>query len=182
MLRDFCRDLKLYLSQVASRPVAYVKIKTRYLAGDDAGRKIVYGMYLARLFDAYRRGRGTYVVPRGVVLEMLNKFNETCSKLRRGSTKSNSVLVPFHVPSEMRKLLDEVARRRGLSISELVRYAIERMISKIHGELVEVALTPQAKQALEELVSHGVYNSVEDAIQYAITQLIQIHNSALTKQ
>jgi Arc/MetJ-type ribon-helix-helix transcriptional regulator len=176
MLRDFCRDLKTYLSQVTSRPVVFVKIRTRYLAGNDVGRRIVYGMYLAQLFGEYRYRRDTYFLPYEVALTTLNNFREMCNKLR--SADGNSTTVSFHVPREMRKLLDEEARRWGLSISELVRYAIERMINKIHGELVEVALTPQAKQALEELVRRGVYNSIEDAILDAITQLIQRYKSA----
>jgi Arc/MetJ-type ribon-helix-helix transcriptional regulator len=171
MLRDFCRDL--YLTHATSRPVAYVKIKTRYLAGDDAGRRVAYGMYLTQLFGAYKRRPSTYVIPYDVAVATLN--NETCRKLRG---RGNTVTVSFHVTRELKKMLEEVAQRQGVSVSEIVRKAIQWLLETYNGETVKITLTPAVRQALEELVRRGMYRNVEDAIHDAIHQLLQRLNSA----
>jgi Arc/MetJ-type ribon-helix-helix transcriptional regulator len=177
MLDRFCRDVRTYLEEELSSGKMYVTVRISKLV-DRCGLTPqclgAYATYLRRLLGVeYRVAKGVYKLPREVALSIYNNLDKLCEELktrRKTETKRGMVLVSFHVPADMLKLLDETAVAMGISRSELVRDAIRRMLEKMSRRHC-ITLTLEEWSMLMELVRRGVYANIEDAIRDAVYQL-----------
>jgi Arc/MetJ-type ribon-helix-helix transcriptional regulator len=176
MLDRFCRDIRAYLEEELSSGRIYVTIRVGRLAdrcGSTPQCLGAYAAYLRRLLGEYRVARGVYKLPREVALSIYNNLDKLCEELRtrrKTETRRGMVVVSFHVPADMLKLLDETAMAMGISRGELVRDAIRKLLEKM-SERHCITLTLEEWSMLMELVQRGVYASIEDAIHDAVYQL-----------
>jgi len=191
---EFCQDLRSYLEEALLRRRTHVVVRTGRLAKlrGEWWRRIPYGVYLKQLFGEYKFSRGTYILPREKAEEVCKNLDTLCETLKRERRRKRSeirkkrkkseimrekmVRITFHVPPNMLRDLDGVAKMLKRKRAEIVREAIQRMLE------MYVLPTLEEKDTLEELVRRNVHRNVEDAIHDAVYQPEQRLNSALVKQ
>jgi Arc/MetJ-type ribon-helix-helix transcriptional regulator len=184
MLDRFCRDLRDYLRDelLLGRNVVVRIGRLVDRCGFTPQCIGAYTTFLRRLLgNEYRVARGVYNLPREVALSIYNNLDKLCEELktrRKAETRRGMVTISFHIPQNMLHMLDEMAKKTGISRSELVRDAIRRMLERMRGSAVCITLTPEEEEMLWRLVSRGIYSSIEEAIHDAVRQLAQRLGSA----
>jgi Arc/MetJ-type ribon-helix-helix transcriptional regulator len=189
---EFCQDLKSYLEEVLLRRRTHVVVRVgRLVKRREKWQKYItsYSIYLRQLFGEYRFAKGIYMLPREVaedtyknidaLCETLKKIRkrereETKKEMKRETEREKMVRVSFHITPYMLKILDEVARITGKTRAEIVREAVRQMLQK----MASITSTSEEKDVLDELVRHGVYSNVEDAIRDIAYQIAQLLYSA----
>ena len=193
-----CRDLRRYLEEaLAKSKGGVVTVKMRRLlrvelSPPDRAR---YSICLSRILGQWRWG-SAYVIPRQDVEKILESFDSLCESARqlkhrkepqpkrRRRLREELVFISVTMPNDLLHAVDEYARRRGLSRSEVIRRAIQEllnmreMLEKLDkardGDLEVVAL----RLPLSLLNTLNEYSAVLKAtrsavIRYAIYRLIE---------
>jgi len=191
VIEEFCQDLRSYLEEALMRRRTHVVVRASRLAkrrGKQQKYITSYSIYLRQLFGEYRFAQGLYMLPAedaykniDALCETLNKRRkrereETKKEMKKETEREKMARVSFHITSYMLKILDEVARITGKTRAEIVREAVRQMLQK----MASITSTPEEKDVLDELVRHGVYSNVEDAIRDIAHQIAQKLNSAQT--
>jgi Arc/MetJ-type ribon-helix-helix transcriptional regulator len=187
-LEEFCQDLRSYLEGELRRIRTHVVVRVGRLVklrGEPWKRISPYSAYLRRLFGEYKFAKGTYIVSREKAEEVYNNLDALCETLKKKKRRRRQkreeiirsekmVLVTFHIPNNMLRDLDEVAKMMGKRRAEVIREAIRQMLER----MANTTPTPEEKDVLEELVRCGMHNNIEDAIHDIAYQLAQRLNLA----
>ena len=197
-----CRDLRRYLEEaLAKSKGGVVAVKMRRLLRVELSMpdRIRYSICLSRILGQWRWG-SAYVIPRQDVEKILESFDSLCESARqlkrrkepqpkrRQRFKEELVFISVTMPNDLLHAVDEYARRRGLSRSEVIRRAIQELLSMREmlekldkardGDLEVVAL----RLPLSLLNTLNEYSAVLKAtrsavIRYAIHMLLQRINA-----
>jgi metal-responsive CopG/Arc/MetJ family transcriptional regulator len=171
-----CRDLRRYLEYalVATRGNV-VTVKTNrvlQVAPLSLNRKR-YSWCLSQVLRQWRWNTGVYVVPRRDVEMILSHFNELCASVKHVKREervaketvsrfggvahhTTTVLISFHIPRALLRVLDEYARQKNLTRSDVVRMAIQQLIEKYKYAEVDLQCPATLAQPVvpeDELVS-----------------------------
>lgn len=198
-----CRDLRRYLETALKTTrggVVTVKMRRLLRAELSLPDRIRYSICLSRILGQWRWG-SAYVIPRQDVETLLETFDKLCESARQVKYRKESqpkrrqrfneelVFISVTLPNDLLHAVDEYARRRGLSRSEVIRRAIQEllnmreMLEKLDkardGDLEVVAL----RLPLSLLNTLNEYSAVLKAtrsavIRYAIHMLLQRINAA----
>ena len=192
VIEEFCQDLRSYLEEALLRRRTHVVVRVGRLVKrrEKWQRYIIsYSIYLRQLFGEYRFAKGIYMLPREVAEDAYKNIDALCETLKKirkrereeakkemkkETEREKMVRVSLHITPYMLKILDEVARVTGKTRAEIVREAIRQMLQK----MASITSTPEEKDVLDELVRHGAYSNVEDAIRDIAYQIAQKFNSA----
>jgi hypothetical protein len=161
-----CRDLRMYLEMAlagARGGVVSVKVDRVLAAGRAHMWKRRYVWCLSRLLHGYRFNMGLYVLTRQQAEELLNSLDTLCAELSKPMRQEKKQeeteqkepepptavppyvdgekmpMVAFRLPRALLHALDEYARERGLTRSDVIRMAISQMLDKIYAAKEEAA-------------------------------------------
>jgi len=134
-----CRDLRRYLESVLTTTrggVVSVKMKNLLRAELPWSDRMRYAMCLSRILRPWRWG-DAYVIPRQDAEKLLKSFDKLCGsvKMCRDTQpepwrQGEMVQTQFYLPTPMLHLLDHYAREMRTPRSEVIRYAIYRLLMK----------------------------------------------------
>jgi metal-responsive CopG/Arc/MetJ family transcriptional regulator len=199
-----CRDLRRFLEtalKTTKGGVVTVKMRRLLRAELSLPDRARYAHCLSRVLHAYRWKSSTYVIPRQDAEKLLESFDSLCESARQVKAvekrpwpkrrqKEEFVFISVAMPNDLLHAIDEYARRRGLSRSEVIRRAIQQLIEMRHmleeldkaknGDLEIVALR-LPRDLLTALNEHAAtLKATRSAvIRYAIHMLLQRINAAL---
>jgi hypothetical protein len=155
MREKCCKDLRRYLETALAGALGdVVSVKTSRVAPNRELRWS-YGQCLASLLRRYRL-RTTYVLTRAEAEELLRNLDTLCAAKPKKEKKKASgkprhrppifgekmVRISFHLPRQMRQMLDDYVAELKTTRSAVIRYAISEMLERIRKE--QVLLLAQA--------------------------------------
>ena len=152
-----CRDLRCYLQNaLINTKGGVVTVKMRRLlrvelSPPDRAR---YSMCLSRVLHQWRWKNATYVIPRQDVETLLKDLDAVCEsaknvKRRQPEPKEppprpreKMVLISFHLPPPLLRMLDDYAAELKTTRSAVTRRAIAQMLEKMRKVAEEQTLLP----------------------------------------
>jgi metal-responsive CopG/Arc/MetJ family transcriptional regulator len=215
-----CRDLRRYLEhavQVTRGGVVTVKMSRVLQAPPPSLNRRRYSLCLSSILRQWRWSVGVYVVPRRDAETLLANFDELCASVKRNqrpaenayrvdaparATGEETALVSFHVPRALVQAIDEYARLKNTTRSDVVRAAIARLIEKYRSVEVDiqrpsalaapaapedelVAVTFHETRYLAELLdmyAAALQISRSDAVRTAIRQMLDEIRTSETRE
>jgi metal-responsive CopG/Arc/MetJ family transcriptional regulator len=175
-----CRDLRNYLQYLLSSTKGGVvtaklsRLIDMSVVELSVGDERRYARCMSHVLRRFRKSTGVYVMRREEVVEVLERFNELCPKPRRvekprvGRTRRGRMpTVAIHLPYDLLRVVDEYARERNMSRSEVVRRAIQELLA-MREVLEEIN---KAKDGPLELVSLRLPTSLLNAVNQYVANL-----------
>jgi len=199
-----CRDLRRYLESALRNTrggVVAVKMRRLLRAELSLPDRARYSICLSRVLHAYRWKSSTYVIPRQDAEKLLESFDSLCELAKRTKAverrpqpkrrqKEEFAFIAVTLPDDLLRAVDEYARRRGLSRSEVIRHAIQQLVEMRHMleeldrardgplKIVALRLPRDLLHALNERAA-ALKATRSAVVRYAIHMLLQRINATL---
>jgi metal-responsive CopG/Arc/MetJ family transcriptional regulator len=164
-----CRDLRRYLEYALKGTrggVISVKMKNLLRAELPRPDHIRYSLCLSYVLRPWRWG-GAYVVPRQDAARMLESFDELCAKAkrerapkRREPRRDEFVPISFALPPDLLRAVDEYACLHNVPRSEVVRRAIDELLS-MRRALEELAARDGPLERVSLRLPRGLLRAVD---------------------